>query len=121
MEKYKRFCRVCCGSLDRKYSLVLSTGQLSTVGLALVHELDISREGGPSYVCGSCYRWVLALKKMEEDVEARKRALRDKLATAKTFFSLSKRVSMLSSPVQHSPSSVARSPKLSAQRRAVKK
>ena len=110
MEKYKRFCRVCCGSLDRKYSLVLSTGQLSTVGLALAHELDISAEGCPSYVCGSCYRWVLALKKMEEDVEARKRALRDKLATAKTFFSLSKRVSMLSSPVQHSPSSAARSP-----------
>ena len=46
---------------------------------------------------------------MKEDVEARKRALRDKLATAKTFFSLSKRVSMLSSPVQHSPSSAARS------------
>ena len=110
MEKYKRFYRVCCGLLDRKYSLVLSTGQLSTVGLALAHELDISAEGGFSYVCGSCYRWVLALKKMEEDVEARKRALRDKLATAKTFFSLSKLVSMLSSPVQHSPSSAARSP-----------
>ena len=68
MEKYKRFCRVFCGPLDRKYLLVLSTSQLSTVGLALAHELDIRAEGGPSYVCGSCYRWVLALKKMEEDV-----------------------------------------------------
>lgn len=110
MEKYKRFCRVCCGPLDRKYSLVLDNGQLSTVGLALAHELDISAEGGPSYACGSCYRWVLALKKMEEDVEAKKRALRDKLAAATTFFSLSKRVTTLSSPVQHSPSSAARSP-----------
>ena len=56
------------------------TGQrLSTIGEALAHELNIC----PPHVCGSCYRWVLALK-MEEEVETRKHALRNKLATAMT-------------------------------------
>ena len=82
MDKYKRFCGICSGLLNRKYSLVSTTGQLSTIREALADELNICKEGGSPHVCGSCYRWVLALK-MEEDVEAKKYTLR---ATAMTFY-----------------------------------
>ena len=61
-----------------------TTGQrLSTIGEALAHDLSICEEVGPPHVCGSCYQCVLALK-MEEEVETRKHALRNKLATAMT-------------------------------------
>lgn len=47
--------------------------------------MSTCEEGGPPHVCGSYCQWVLVLKKVEEDVKVRKRALRDKLATAMTF------------------------------------
>ena len=36
MEKHKRFCRVCCDPLDRKYALLTVSGQLTIVGQVVV-------------------------------------------------------------------------------------
>ena len=42
MEKYKRFCRVCCDPLDRKYTLLTVSGQLTTVGQVVVRVSELS-------------------------------------------------------------------------------
>ena len=42
MEKYKRFCRVCCDPLDRKYALLTVSGQLTTVGQVVVQVSELS-------------------------------------------------------------------------------
>ena len=42
MEKYKRFCRVCCDPLDRKYALWTVSGQLTTVGQVVVQVSELS-------------------------------------------------------------------------------
>ena len=113
MERYQCFCRVCCNSLDRKYSLLTVSGHLTTIGQAIVQvsELDIENlKGCNAYVCRHCYRSVLALKKLDEDVRSKIRTLDNKISAATTFFTSSKRVIGLSSPVPPSPSSCSRSP-----------
>ena len=42
MEKYKRFCCVCCDPLDRKYALLTVSGQLTTVGQVIVRVSELS-------------------------------------------------------------------------------
>ena len=74
MEKYKRFCRVCCDPLDRKYALLTVSGQLTTVGqvVVLVSELSIGHlKECDAHMCHTCYRSANALKKIEDDVTTR--------------------------------------------------
>ena len=60
-------------------------------------------------VCVACVT-VLNVQKVTEDVDARTRTLQDKVSSAHAFFSSSKRVSGLSSPLQPSPRTVVPSP-----------
>ena len=113
MEKYKRFCRVCCDPLDRKYALLTVSGQLTTVGQVVVQvsELSIGHlKECNAHVYRTCYRSASALKKMEDDVTTRSRAMGDKISAATTFFASFKRVMEMSSPMPLSPSSALRSP-----------
>ena len=113
MEKYKRFCRVCCDPLDRKYALLTVSGQLTIVGQVVVQVSELSIENLKecnAHVCRTCYRSAKALKKMKDDVTTRSCAMGDKISAATTFFASSKRVMELSSPVPLSPSSALRSP-----------
>ena len=95
MEKYKRFRRICCDPLDRKYALLTVSGQLTTVGQVVVRvsELSIGHlKECNAHVCCTCYRSTNALKKMEDDMTTRSRAMGDKISAATTFFASSKRV-----------------------------
>ena len=82
MEKYKRFCRVCCGTLDSdSYVVMKGNGQLTKVGEAMeqISELVTGEEEGIPRVCKPCYRLVIALKKADDDLAHRKRELNDKV------------------------------------------
>ena len=95
MEKYKRFCRVCWHPLDRKYALLMVSGQLTTVGQVVVwvSELSIGHlKECNAHVCRTCYQSANALKKMKDDVTARSRAMGDNISALTTFFASSKRV-----------------------------
>ena len=104
MEKYKRICRVCCDPLDRKYALLTVSGQLTTVGQVVVRvsELSIGHlKECNAHVCRTCYWSANALKKMEDDMTTRSRAMGDKISATTTFFAFSKRVKE-SAPFTHS-------------------
>ena len=93
MEKYKRFCRVCCDPLDRKYALLMVSGQLTTVGQVVVpvSELSIGHlKEYKAHVCQTCYRSANALKKMDDDVTTRSHAMGDKISAVTTFSASSK-------------------------------
>ena len=65
---------------------------------------------GEESLCCTCYLMVLNILKATEDVDARTHTLQDKVSSAHTFFSSSKRVSGLSNPLQPSPCPVVTSP-----------
>ena len=63
---------------------------------AIVTQLSVADEES---LCRTCYLMVLHIQKATEDVDARTRTVRDKVSSAHAFFSSSKRVSGLSSPL----------------------
>ena len=85
MEKYKRFfCICCCKPLKDKYRLTLH-GRLTVVGEAFVTATQLIIAGKWS-LCRTCYLTVLNVQKVTENVDARMRALQDKVSSVRAFF-----------------------------------
>ena len=88
MEKYSRFCRVCCEPFkSESYFVMKTTGQLTKLGEAMekVTDLKLNEERGVPQLCRTCYRKVMALKKAADDMELRKSDLRSKLSSSGNF------------------------------------
>lgn len=77
------------------------------VGRALFQltKLNFDAEAGNPRLCRACYKKVIALKKAEDDVEAKKSELTKKIMSLASFFLLSRRDKGFPSPMQSSPDS----------------
>ena len=105
MEKYHRFCRLCCSTLDVKSYLLKKDEELTSIGAAFVRIVDIREvDDAKARLCKTCYRTVFAVQKADDELRQRKTELKVKFLDAQRFFSSSKRVRDLSTPGESSPS-----------------
>ena len=91
--KNARFCRICLRSLDENCHLLckITNEGLTAAGHALFLPTKIDsrnevREDTPTRICKSCYDAVLRVKKNNDDVAAKTKSLKERLAKSRSFF-----------------------------------
>ena len=83
MEKYNRFCRLCCSTLDVKSYLLKKDEELTSVGIAFVRILDTREvDDAKARLCKTCYRTVFAVQKADDELRQRKTELKVKFLDA---------------------------------------